>query len=118
MIELALDEAATDPSGVGCVEAHGTGTPLGDPIEYGALCAVGLTPGPRRVGSPVLGASKASQAHTEGTAGVVGLLKAVRCATCKVDPPTLHLRCVNPHLKPEKVGLASILVEVSARSSM
>ena len=58
-------------------ETHGTGTALGDPIEVGAL---GVVFGSRNDsgGCMVLGALKSRLGHTEGAAGVMGLLKAVQ----------------------------------------
>ena len=68
------------------VSIHGTGTPLGDPIEAGALGqALGSGGGgrkqqPGRSGERPLAtvSSKACYGHTEGTAGLTGLLLALQ----------------------------------------
>ena len=54
----------------------------------------------REEGFPlVLGAVKSSIGHTEGAAGVMGLLKAVMVLQRQQAPPTLHLRKLNPDLQ-------------------
>ena len=57
-----------------CVEAHGTGTALGDPIEVGALHRV-LQSTAESAEPVLLGAFKSLMAHSEGAAGMAGLVK-------------------------------------------
>lgn len=75
MLRAALADAGIEPSDVDYVEAHGPGTPAGDKVELAALEAVlgaGRDPDrPCHVGSV-----KAVVGHTEGAAGIVGLIKA------------------------------------------
>ncbi len=97
VIQQALKQAGIAPAKVGYVETHGTGTPLGDPIEVQALGAV-LGEG-RGANAPVLlGSVKSNFGHTEGAAGVAGLIKAVLCLQQGVIPKTLHFRAPNPHI--------------------
>ena len=86
------------------LQTHGTGTPLGDPIEIGAAVAVAADDDdPDRVVAAaddlLLGATKASVAHAESPAGLIGLLAAITTgligASNDVNP---HLRWVNPHV--------------------
>ncbi|MGW1979103.1 SDR family NAD(P)-dependent oxidoreductase [Streptomyces sp. NPDC001889] len=85
----AYADAGTSPAQVDYVEAHGTGTSVGDPVELGALTAV-LGEG-RPAERPLLvGSVKTNIGHTEGAAGIAGLIKAVRCLETGVIPPSLH----------------------------
>ncbi|MFH8617243.1 SDR family NAD(P)-dependent oxidoreductase [Streptomyces sp. NPDC017979] len=85
----AYRDAGVDPSQVDYVEAHGTGTPVGDPVELGALAAV-LGEG-RPADRPLLvGSAKTNIGHSEGAAGVAGLIKAVLALEHGVVPPSLH----------------------------
>eukprot|EP00922_Rhytidocystis_sp_ex-Travisia-forbesii_P020705 GHVS01030425.1.p1 GENE.GHVS01030425.1~~GHVS01030425.1.p1 ORF type:complete len:1255 (-),score=145.88 GHVS01030425.1:27-3305(-) len=97
VIRTALRKAGLDPSAVSIVETHGTGTHLGDPIETGALKAV-YGPG-RKWHSPlVLGAIKSQIGHTEGTAGMAGLIKLVISLRLRVASPNAHLQQLNPYV--------------------
>ncbi|HEV2641028.1 MAG TPA: SDR family NAD(P)-dependent oxidoreductase, partial [Actinocrinis sp.] len=75
LLRTALANAGLGASDLDYVEAHGTGTPLGDQVELMALDEVyGRDRGP---GRPPLyvGSNKAVFGHTDGAAGVAGLLK-------------------------------------------
>lgn len=71
---------------VALVSLHGTGTPLGDPIEVGALGQALSTAGHSgRRATPAASeralavlSSKACFGHSEGNAGLAGLLLAVQ----------------------------------------
>jgi len=85
---------------------HGTGTGLGDPIETGALTKSFLGRGDQRA---VLGAPKAHYGHTEGAAGVAGLLAAAGHLASAAAPPVKHLRNLNPFVASalESAGFAA-----------
>ncbi|KAK1149552.1 Type I Iterative Polyketide synthase (PKS) [Aspergillus melleus] len=85
-------------------EAHGTGTPAGDPIEAEAIKSVFF---PRATSSSetqentlFVGSIKTVVGHTEGTAGIAGLLKASLALQNKTIPPNMHFSRLNPSILP------------------
>ncbi|KAL9106182.1 MAG: hypothetical protein Q9227_008774 [Pyrenula ochraceoflavens] len=83
-------------------EAHGTGTPAGDPQEaaaiYGAFFGDGdvkQPDGPLHVGS-----IKTVIGHTEGAAGLAGLIKASLSIQNKLIPPNMLFNKLNPDISP------------------
>ncbi len=81
----ALAAGGVDAASVGMVEAHGPGTPIGDPIEYASLAEVYGLEGPCALAS-----AKTNFGHTQSTAGVLGLAKAVLALQHGVVPKNLH----------------------------
>ncbi|KAI0388542.1 hypothetical protein F5Y17DRAFT_463603 [Xylariaceae sp. FL0594] len=85
-------------------EAHGTGTPTGDPIEAEAISTAffntfTLKNSPRQA-SLLVGSIKTVIGHTEGTAGVAGVLKAILSLRHSVVPPNLLFNELNPDIAP------------------
>lgn len=95
LLRQALVDADLSPSSVGYVEAHGTGTRKGDPVELQALSTVLGTSRsePIRVGSV-----KTNIGHTEGAAGMAGLIKATMAVKTGQIPASLHLQTPNPDI--------------------
>ena len=100
-------------------EAHGTGTPAGDPQEAGAIHKVffeggadqsttdqnpdtSTTETEQPTGENILyvGSIKTVVGHTEGTAGIAGLLKASLAMQNGIIPPNMHFTKLNPAIKP------------------
>ena len=95
LLRAACERAGVSPRDVQYVEAHGTGTKVGDPVEIGALGAV-LGEG-RSLDSPLLiGSVKSNIGHTEGTAGIAGVIKVALSLKYGEIPPSLHVREPNP----------------------
>ena len=97
MLIEAYRNAGVRPAHVQYVEAHGTGTKVGDPIEAQALGAV-LEKGRPKDQPCAIGSVKTNIGHTEGAAGVAGLIKVALCLKHRAIPPSLHFRQPNPDI--------------------
>ncbi|EGX87724.1 Beta-ketoacyl synthase [Cordyceps militaris CM01] len=84
-------------------EAHGTGTKAGDKVESRAIHDAFFpeTGGEQAPLEPLyVGSVKTIIGHTEGTAGVAGVLRASLAIQNGTIPPNLHFESLNPELKP------------------
>ncbi|WYZ43342.1 hypothetical protein EsH8_VI_001041 [Colletotrichum jinshuiense] len=86
-------------------EAHGTGTQAGDPREAQAIATAffgdeASTDAESDDQKLVVGSIKTVIGHTEGAAGLAGLLKVVHSMLNKSIPPNLHLETLNPSVRP------------------
>lgn len=89
-------------------EAHGTGTKAGDPQEAGAIFRAffpektEVAGGSEEDDNDVLyvGSIKTVIGHTEGTAGIAGLLKASLAIQNRTIPPNMHFMRLNPDIEP------------------
>ncbi|MGL5800899.1 MAG: acyltransferase domain-containing protein, partial [Plesiomonas sp.] len=97
VIIQALRDAAVQPSDISYLETHGTGTSLGDPIEVAAFRAV-YCQNKSHATPLVIGALKSIIGHTEGAAGLAGLIKLILVLKHRISPPNLHLKTLNPHI--------------------
>ncbi|PKS11761.1 hypothetical protein jhhlp_001750 [Lomentospora prolificans] len=99
---LDLSRAADRPQ---YFEAHGTGTPAGDPVEAEAISTAFFGPSvgyQRSASDPPLyvGSIKTVIGHTEGTAGVAGVIKGTLALQNGLVPPNLLLNELNTNVKP------------------
>jgi phthiocerol/phenolphthiocerol synthesis type-I polyketide synthase C len=104
VLRQAYADASLDPARVSYIEAHGTGTRVGDPIEARALGAV-LGPGRPGTSPCRIGSVKSNFGHTEGAAGIAGLIKASLCLHRGTLVPSLHCDRANPEIPWRELGL-------------
>ena len=104
LLRLAYSDAGISPGQVRYVEAHGTGTLAGDPIEIGALGSV--LSSDRSPGCfCYIGSVKTNFGHTEGAAGIAGLIKTALVLKHRAIPASLHLQEPNPKIPWDKLSL-------------
>ncbi|MEO8152059.1 MAG: type I polyketide synthase [Rhizobacter sp.] len=95
MLRAAYNDAGVSASRVSYVEAHGTGTRAGDPVEIAALGAV-LGEGRLQASRCLIGSVKTNIGHTEGAAGIAGLIKTALSLHHAAVPASLHFVEPNP----------------------
>ena len=95
VLRQAYQDAGVAPDLVHYVEAHGTGTPVGDPVEAGALAAV-LGAGRPADRPCMIGSVKTNIGHTEGAAGIAGLIKVALALHHRAVPASLHCQTPTP----------------------
>ncbi|KAL4993865.1 hypothetical protein BDV10DRAFT_189556 [Aspergillus recurvatus] len=82
-------------------EAHGTGTKAGDPREAAAIYAAFFSkPEDREREILHVGSIKTVIGHTEGAAGLAGLLKCSLALQHGIIPPNLLFNQINPEVEP------------------
>ncbi|GJD05175.1 polyketide synthase/peptide synthetase [Colletotrichum higginsianum] len=84
-------------------EAHGTGTPVGDPQEASALASAFYPDGDNAYEQDdrlLVGSIKTLVGHTEGTAGLAGLLKGCLALKHAEIPPNLLFNRLSPGVAP------------------
>lgn len=97
VIAAALRDAGVKAADIDLVEAHGTGTKLGDPIEAEAL--IGAYGTGRTPVTPVwLGSLKSNIGHTQGSAGIAGIIKILLSLAHERMPATLGAQPPTPHV--------------------
>ncbi|CAF0803239.1 unnamed protein product [Adineta steineri] len=92
-----------DPRRIFYVEAHGTGTPIGDPIEVNCL---GQFFNRSCFDPPLLiGSVTSNLGHTEGAAGIAGLIKIAMCIHHQTISPNMHFKSLNPNIEAQRYNL-------------
>ena len=108
LIYKALDASQLKPDDIDYLEAHGTATKLGDPIEGIALSEVF---GDRSATRKTLwvGSSKSNLGHTQGAAGLAGVIKVALALRHNMLPQTLHVTEPTSLVDWEKARMALVL---------
>lgn len=92
-----VKQSGVPPSEIALVEAHGTGTAVGDPAEWAALRkAVG---GPIRPQPLPVGSVKGHIGHTEGSSGIISLIKVLMMMHEGYIPPQASFKKLNAAIK-------------------
>jgi acyl transferase domain-containing protein len=102
VISTAYRRAGVTPGQVRFIEAHGTGTVLGDAIEAAAL---GTVHGVPREEPCAIGSVKGNLGHTEGAAGIAGLIKTALALHHRIVPASRFADRENPQLRLAERGL-------------
>ena len=100
----AWEDAGINPETLGYIEAHGTGTKLGDPVEINSLKKA-FQRFTRKEHFCAIGSVKASIGHTEGAAGIAGLLKVILQMRNKQIPAMPQFKKLNPYIQLDKSPL-------------
>jgi 8-amino-7-oxononanoate synthase len=98
----ACKAAGIEPAQISFLEAHGTGTLLGDMIEAKALAHLHRSGREEPCG---IGSIKGNIGHTEGAAGIAGLIKTVLSLHHGVVPPSRFAESENAQLRLADGGL-------------
>ena len=99
LFNSVLQTAKLDAQDISVVEAHGTGTPVGDPAEYAAIRRVFGQEEGNGIKRPIplqLGSVKGLVGHTEGSSGVVSLVKVLCMLHEAAIPPQASHSVMNP----------------------
>jgi amino acid adenylation domain-containing protein len=97
VIAMAQARANVPVETIGYIEAHGTGTPVGDPIEFDALCKVFEAKTDRKQFC-YIGSIKGNVGHPTNAAGVAGFINAALVLHREEIPPMLHFKKPNPKI--------------------
>ncbi|RHZ63238.1 uncharacterized protein CDV56_108187 [Aspergillus thermomutatus] len=84
-------------------EAHGTGTQAGDPVEAEAIYTAFFgeaSEDSQEEHCMLVGSVKTVIGHTEGAAGVAGVIKAMLAMKHHLIPPNQHMARLNPRIAP------------------
>ncbi|MFE1416709.1 type I polyketide synthase [Streptomyces sp. NPDC058746] len=109
VVASAYRRAGVTPDRIRFIEAHGTGTALGDIIECAALGELHAVQRPEPC---AIGSVKGNLGHTEGAAGIAGLIKVALALHHRLVPASRHAARENPQLRLAERGLSLLKAPV------
>ncbi|WP_166924923.1 non-ribosomal peptide synthetase [Flavobacterium poyangense] len=112
VIKSALKKAGLLPNDITFIEAHGTGTKLGDPIEIAGIAEV-FSPVLDKDEKVYVSAVKSNIGHTDGTAGIVGVIKVLLSFKYNTIFPSVNALPLSPFIDFEKARVKVVTDPVS-----
>jgi len=96
----AWKDADITPDTLSYIEAHGTGTKMGDPVEINALKKA-FRSHTDKSRFCAIGSAKAHIGHTEGAAGIAGIIKTLLSFQHETIPAMPRYEKLNPYIQLE-----------------
>jgi acyl transferase domain-containing protein/nucleoside-diphosphate-sugar epimerase/acyl carrier protein/SAM-dependent methyltransferase len=115
LFRTVLAQAGLDSRQISYVEAHGTGTPVGDPAEYDSIRQTFVgRPGDKNIRPRPLqmGSVKGLVGHTEGSSGIVSLIKVLLMMYEGFIPPQASFKALNPSISSKPSDNMAIATKV------
>jgi PfaB family protein len=100
-MQAAYDSAGWDPSEVELIECHATGTPVGDAIEFEALCRL-WSQSTWRPGQCAIGSVKSTVGHLLTGAGAAAVMKVLLAFENEKRPPQANFQAPGDQIRLEK----------------
>lgn len=104
VIVKAWENSGVSPDKITYIEAHGTGTKLGDPIEINSLKRA-FSRFTKQEKFCAVGSVKSNIGHTEGAAGIAGVIKVLLQMRNQEIPAMPFFQKLNPYIKLEGSSL-------------
>ncbi|KAJ3336930.1 hypothetical protein HDU93_001893 [Gonapodya sp. JEL0774] len=114
VIKDALERAKLTPKDVDYLEAHATGTKSGDRKELQTVQEVYIEK-QERARPLVLGAVKSMYGHSEGAAGITGLIKTILVLQHREVPPNIHFHELRPDAR---IDASKVVIPAGASYSL
>ncbi|KXS17636.1 ketoacyl-synt-domain-containing protein [Gonapodya prolifera JEL478] len=114
VIKDALERGKLTPDDVDYLEAHATGTKSGDRKELQTVQELYIA-NQKRERPIVLGAVKSMYGHSEGAAGITGLIKAILVLLHREVPPNIHFDEIRPEVK---IDVSKIVIPTGSSYSL
>ncbi|KAI1171386.1 hypothetical protein F4777DRAFT_593828 [Nemania sp. FL0916] len=110
LFESVMQRANVTPNDISLVEAHGTGTPVGDPAEYESIRSA--IAGPIRHKPLPFGSVKGHIGHTEGSSGVIALIKVIMMMRHSFIPAQASFQQLNHAIKARPDDMMEIVTSL------